>query len=151
MKILAVDPGWGTGWATYETTTGEFESGEVTGFIECCHKLEWLMSDPAVLEVVIENFVITAETVTMTQQTEALRLLGVVENECDKRGYAYSVQAAKDPKKPKAVRVLKVLSWYRKTKDNHANSAAYHLYVYLSGHGLLTQEDKFKLMRSMDV
>lgn len=150
MRVLAIDPGWGTGWAWYDTLTGEFESGEVTGFIECCEQLAYLLADPQLLEVVAETFVIDDRTVKLTQQTEALRLLGVLEWECSKRDFGYTLHSAKDPKKPKAKRILKALGWWVKTKDDHANSAAYHLYCYLSNRGMLVPEDKLKLIRMMD-
>jgi hypothetical protein len=146
MKVLAIDPGYGTGWATYDTRTGVFMSGEVWTFKDGANKIHELALDPALMEVVAENYIITARTAKLTQQTEALRLLGVLEDECIQKELGFTLQ---NPKKPKD-NVLKALGWYMKTKDNHANSAAYHLYVYVSNRNLLVEVDRFKLIKMVN-
>lgn len=150
MKVLAVDPGYGTGWATYDTLTGEFESGEVWTFAEACVQIEYLMSDPALLEVIVEDYIITERTTKLTQQKEPLTLQGMVHHEALKRDFGFTLQMPLDPKKPKARRILKALGWFVKTKDDHANAAAYHLYTYLSNRGMLNEVDRYKLIRMLN-
>lgn len=146
MKVVAIDPGYGTGWATYNTLTGEFESGEVFSFDDAYDKIDALLYDHAVLEVVVEDYIITARTAKLTQQKEPLLLQGVAQGMCRSRDLGFTLQNPLKPKDP----ILKTLGWYVKTKDHHANSAAYHLYVYLSNRGMLTEVDRYKLIRMLN-
>lgn len=148
MLIVAVDPGGGTGFATYETTSGEFYSGEEQGFADACREVERLLELSSDTECVAESYIVTERTAHLTQQTEPLRLLGVTEWECIKHVVPFKLQQP-SARKPATDSKLKVLGWYKKTKDMHANDASKHLLIYCLKNKLLTESDMRKLKESL--
>lgn len=148
MIVVAVDPGGGTGIATYDTLTGVFESYEALGFADACIEIQLALANIAASECVAESYIVTARTATLTQQTEPLRLLGVTEYICTVEGVSFKLQQP-GARKPASDDKLKALGWYKKTKDNHANDASKHLLVYCLKNKLLTEADMQKLKESL--
>lgn len=147
MLVVSVDPGGATGISVYDTDTGSFTTEEVDRFIPACERIYyWLDTEPGA-HLVMESYIVTARTAQLTQQTEALRLIGVGEWEAHQRGHTFSLQPPSVRKKGEAK--LKTLGWFRKTKDGHSNSSSGHLLVWLLKNNLLALEDRAKLVRAI--
>jgi hypothetical protein len=147
LIVVAVDPGGGTGIATYDTETGAFNAYEAMGFADSCVEIQLALSNIAASQCVAENYIVTGRTATLTQQTEPLRLLGVTEYICTVESVSFKLQQP-SARKPASDDKLKSLGWFKKTKDNHANDAAKHLLVYCLKNKLLTVGDMNKLRES---
>lgn len=77
--ILAIDPGLATG-VVYGTPFSFINA--TYGFPEVYEKLDLLISSGKFDTVVIENFLISAQTGKKTQATWSLRIIGMVEYVC---------------------------------------------------------------------
>lgn len=144
MFVVSIDPGLGTGVATYNTITGVFATSEDIGFEKAAQHIEWLLADHFNTEVVCENYIVTQRTGTLTQQPEPLMLIGVAQWYAYKYRHKFTLQ---QPSQRKAgEKLLKKIDWYTKTKDGHSNSAAGHLLVYCLSNNLLRPDEKAKLI-----
>lgn len=135
MLVLAVDPGAVSGISAYDTRDGCFQSWE--GQVP----LEDLKHYDA---VVIEGFLITENTSKLTQQRDAMEIIGQVKAVCEAHDIPLTIQmpSAKRFAQPNK---LQLLGWYKKTRDNHANDAAAQLLRFLTKEKLLHADDKNKL------
>lgn len=132
MLVLAADPGRVTGWASYDTHRGTHQSWESANidFDSCVNYSV----------IVCEDYRITDKTAQLTQQTDALQIIGTLKNFCVLYGIEFVLQqpSAKKFARPNK---LKVLGWDLKTKDNHADDASAHLLRYLVKSKLLRADD----------
>jgi len=81
------------------------------------------------LSVVCENFVISQRTIKMAQDHNALRLIGWLDIWCDEYSVPFTLRTAAAAKSFATDDKLKVLDWYNRTPDGHANDAARHMLV----------------------
>lgn len=142
MIVCAVDPGYGTGYATYDVGAGEFDSWETYN-----GELDLLRLAQLAVEVVVcEAYTVTERTAQYTQQTDALRHIGKIEQFCASHPlFPDLVMQQPSAKKFAKPNKLKLLGWHKKTKDSHADDAAAHLLCYLVKARLLRADDLVKL------
>lgn len=136
--VLALDPGGHTGWAIYDN--GHFRSGEFTGpFEEQALKLCDLFyyNNPA--QVVCESYTITQRTAKLSQQHEAIMLIGMTRWFVNRAHTQLAMQTPATAKSFATDAKLKVMNWYR-SANGHANDAARHLLTWLAMHDRLDTE-----------
>lgn len=139
MLVLAVDPGRVTGWASYNTETGAHTSWEAT---------DLTLDNCLVYSVIVcEDYRITDKTAQLTQQTDALEIIGTLKNFCAQHGIKFVLQqpSAKKFARPNK---LQALGWSVATKDNHADDASAHLLRLLVKEKLL-RADEMKTMQGV--
>lgn len=138
MIVASIDPGYGTGYAIYNTDNGAFDSWETyEGVLD--FRDFWLADI-----IICESYQINEETGHKTQQLDALKHIGKVEEFCNKSGKIELVMQMPSMKKfakAHGWRNLKAVGWYTKTKDDHAADAAAHLLNYLLKKKLLRAEE----------
>lgn len=141
MIIGAIDPGYGTGYALYNTDRSLFEAWETdNGAIN--------LDDFMFCDVVVcESYTITEITSKYTQQHDALNHIGFVNQFCLEReiGVVMQQPSAKKFGKQNKWNMLRRLDWYTKTKDDHQADAAAHLLAYLLKHRLLSADEMSKI------
>jgi hypothetical protein len=110
-------------------TTGQAHFNEALGWVsECLDRYENVV-------VVGEKFTITRATAALTQQTEALEVIGAVRWECVSRGLAApTLQLPAEAKRLVIDRRLKELGWWQPGKD-HARDALRHLALWCTKNG----------------
>lgn len=140
MRVQAFDPGRMCGVAAYYTDCELFETCEVA--------TPTVMPDADV--VVIEKYQVDGRTAKLSQQPDALKQTGAIENTCKELGIPVVFQMPAVAKKFATDPKLKALGWFRKTKDGHSNDAARHLLRYLVKENLLGREDFMKLAAMLD-
>lgn len=115
-----MDPGLITGIAVYEPGTRfhsyELTRGQIMGFMRQIVRAEDI--------VIVERYVISAQTIKKTRQNDAMQIIGAVTELCRDRKAQCIIQEPAPAKRIGSNDVLKMLKWYRITKDNHANDAA---------------------------
>lgn len=134
-RILALDPGKTTGWATW-SAEGVFESGQMD-YDETCSLLYEVAGDaqPHGIDIVSEAFIITVNTAKNTQASWSLELIGVARSVSRRWcGQDIFLQQPAAAKRMMSDDMLKVLDWYKPGKG-HANDAARHLGLYMLTHG----------------
>lgn len=136
MIYVAMDPGGTTGWAAWRSEDDAFFSGETEGRFEFRKQFDSFVSSagPDEMTFIIEDFTISARTVTTKLDYSALRIIGYVELECERLGYTLEWQRPGQIKSKSTVGTdinLKKLDWYRAGMGGHANDAARHLLVFL--------------------
>jgi len=131
--ILAIDPGLVTGvalWYLDESGAEVFWSGEVATRFETYDYLAEAL--PAFRpEVVCESYTITQRTAQLSQQYDALYLIGAAEALCHLHGLTFSMKGPAI-KKFSTDAKLKAMGWWNPTKGGHRNDAARHLLYRLS-------------------
>ena len=134
MKILAVDPGMGTGWAFW--TDGMLESYGETDHEQFAKDIDpWLFSMDV---VVCEDFIITPQTLKKSRQLYSLHLIGFLKYRCLAGGTEFALQKPGDAKQFADDAKLKIVDWYHPTKDGHQNDALRHLLTYLVSNKLIS-------------
>jgi len=131
IQVIGVDPGKTTGLARLhqnflETAAVPFE--EVDPIVR-----SWL-ADTCAAVVAVERFVITRNTAKKTQQTDALKLSGVIENLVvrDTR-HVIVYQNMSDAKKLGNPDILRSLRWWRTGKNaRHMNDALSQVFMLLA-------------------
>lgn len=129
MKIIGLDPGLKTGWAMYDTDTGEFEAKEYPRIV-LYRRLDSMVFAATHPTLVVERYTINAKTAKRSAQPDALRVLGAVDFLWSTGGVflAYSPTA----RKPFGTNAkLKALGWFS-GGEGHADDAARHLLAYLA-------------------
>lgn len=84
---------------------------------------------------VVENFIITPATAKMSQQTDALELIGVVKYLCQTYDQQYVLQTPSEAKKFSTDAKLKAAGWYSPGLP-HARDASRHVLLYAAKNGL---------------
>ncbi len=130
MNILTVDPGLATGIAMWVDTPKDssFQS-EIVESGAIYDKLNRLI--PVFDVVAFETFTITAKTVKMTRQNDALELIGVVKFLCWMHDKPWAPQSPGDAKAFVSNAWLRKLGWYH-PGAGHDNDAARHLFLFMS-------------------
>src|SRR5262245_42101030 len=146
VHVLGCDPGTITGFAFF--TCGRLAQHAV-GFHEVEDNLRaWLTAYTQPLVVAVERFVITRNTAKKTQQTDALKLSGVVQSVAERHpGVTFTYQNMSDAKKIGQPALLRSLGWWRTgLYATHMNDAAAHVVKALADlrpatfHALMTPD-----------
>lgn len=123
VRVIGVDPGKTTGLMLLHDTAVT-QVAVAFGEVEDVLRL-WLASEVRTV-VAIERFVITRNTARKTQQTDALKVSGVVENlvgHADHHEVVY--QNMSDAKRLGNPAMLRALGWYIRGRNaRHMNDAA---------------------------
>lgn len=146
MDILAIDPGNVTGVAWWHHSDfkvrAEIERG-LYGFVDWWRSNVGGLGWPEPDLVLIEDFIIRADTHRKTREPAAYELLGWVKGKCHEAGIPIDVigpsehsgfSAYKTKKTSKLVR----LGWHIPSKDMHYDSAASILLTGMKRHDRLT-------------
>ncbi len=128
MRFIGIDPGKTTGYASYDSETGRFHSNEYPTTI-LFRVLDNICAGDYRPEIVIERFTITARTARLTQQSDALRIIGAVEYIAH-QGHASVTFSPTSRKKFGTNGMLKQLGWFH-GGEGHADDAARHLLALL--------------------
>ena len=136
VRVIGVDPGKTTGLVYF--VDGEIASAVAVALVEVEDVLRlWLATEERVT-VAIERFVITARTGKKTQQTDALKVSGIVENlvlRADHHVLVY--QNMSDAKKLGSPKIQRALGWRRTGKNaQHMNDATSQVLKALADHHL---------------
>ena len=119
-RYIGVDPGLVTGIAVYEAgvrfNSYELTRGQIMGF------LRQIVCEGDI--VVVERYVISAQTIKKTRQNDAMQVTGAVQELCREKSAHFILHEPAPAKRIGSNDVLKALKWDRITKDNHANDAA---------------------------
>lgn len=124
--ILAVDPGKTTGWATYEA--GEYQYGQASPFVFLSDVDSWALDTLDVF--VVERYTITPQTLKMSRQPDALKIIGVLEWWAVSRDILFVEQTPAEAKSFVTNERLRKLGLYPSGLD-HAADAMRHLILYL--------------------
>lgn len=129
-SVLAVDPGGVTGVAWW--IDGQFSSWEVNGgrfgFYDA---FEAMLERVDFTHIVCEDFIVTAKTARMTQQPDAMRVIGFLEAWTRKHGVHFTLQTPSTAKQFGTDAKLKHFGYFDSTSGGHKNDAARHLLTYL--------------------
>lgn len=132
MFVLALDPGGTTGWAVWED--GHFRCGEVGDGLFGVMPLV-IMRD--IDEIVMESFVISANTAKLSQSHDALHIIGAVKWHAFKNRIPVFMQKPSDRKFATSAK-FKALGW--NPVGDHATSASQHLLLHLYRERIITAE-----------
>lgn len=130
MKIIAVDPGKMTGFATL--VDGTFQSGQVE-FMQFLTNVELFIDLRT--EVVSERFVISAGTVRKGRGDVnwSIESIGALRFMCQKQAAKFELQNANDAMSFAFDDRLRTIGWWNPGKG-HANDAARHMLLYIARH-----------------
>lgn len=124
--LLAVDPGKTTGWAMLEIDTLELLVGELDGL----HSARtFFRSMPPPLELIVEDFTISARTVRTKLDYSALRLIGWLELEAYDQTNFHLQSPAK--KAFGTDNLLRSIGWHSPSTGGHQNDAVRHLLHFI--------------------
>ncbi len=133
VRVIGCDPGTRTGLALFhhdELTQVAVPFGEVEDVLRL-----WLASEVRTT-VAIERFVITVNTGKKTQQTDALKVSGIIQNLVERTDHHRLVyQNMSDAKRLCPRELLRALGWWRTGKNaTHMNDAAAHVFKVMADH-----------------
>lgn len=136
-QFIGCDPGKITGLARLDTRE-DHDAGltRVAVPVDQVEDVLRLWLTPHVVTYVgIERFVITRETARKTQQTDALKVSGIVENLVGRSDglHAVTYQNMSDAKRLATPRLLKALGWWATGRHSrHMNDAATQVFKLLA-------------------
>lgn len=133
VRVIGCDPGTTTGLALlrrdrlYQVTA---TFGEVEPML-----WSWLSSDVSTI-VAVERFVITVHTGKKTQQPDALKVSGVIQNLVERAGHHTLVyQNMSDAKRLARPDLLRALGWWKTGRaGRHMNDAAAQVFKAVVDH-----------------
>lgn len=127
MKVLAVDPGGTTGWATYDD--GTVQRGQFPGGIDGIDTLMIMALTSDV--VVIEKYTIGGRTVKFSRQTDALEITGALKWYARRSGIEVVMQQPAEAKRLFTDERLRAHGWWA-VGEEHARDALRHMGFYLA-------------------
>lgn len=131
--VVAVDPGGTTGLAVWAPGLGlkllEFNPEEAVDYL-------WQLADGNTKHFVVERYLITPATAKMSQQHDALEIIGALKFMARKHGHTLSLQTPSEAKAFSSDSKLKRVEWYQPGMP-HARDASRHLLLYLSKVGII--------------
>ncbi len=133
--VVAVDPGGTTGLAVWSPDLG-LSLREVSPAIDAVF---WLADMARTLEpttFVVEKYIITPATAKLSQQHDALEIIGALKYLVRKYDHKMVMQSPSEAKAYSTNDKLKRVGWYRPGLD-HARDASRHLLLHLSKVGII--------------
>lgn len=134
MLIIAVDPGLGTGVAELHSGFSVPELREFNAHDAVAYVHTRLTGWGAQVTVVCERHTITAKTGQLTQQLEAIEVIGALRYLARIHGAGFTLQS-RSVKSRVPNSMLETLGWRQPPNvpmEGHARDAARHLLVYLA-------------------
>lgn len=129
--FLAIDPGGTTGYAAFDRN--RFESGQLAGNFEAqSHALNDLFFRVSPAVVICETYTITERTAHLSQQPEALMLIGLVRYFVSCAALKLVMQRPSQAKGFATDQKLKALDWFYPTPGGHRNDSARHLLTWMA-------------------
>lgn len=132
--VIAVDPGGTTGLAAWAPGIGlhlvELKPNEA---------VDWLaeVAQGALKKhFVVERYIITPATAKMSQQHDALEIIGALKYLVRAHGHTLTMQTPAEAKAFSTDEKLKNLGWYHPGKP-HARDASRHALLYLAKQGII--------------
>ena len=134
--VVAVDPGGTTGIALWSPHLG-LSMRELNPAAEA---VDWLAnvldsSNPR-RHVVVERYIITPATAKMSQQHDALEIIGALKFLCRKYGHTLTMQTPAEAKAFSTDAKLKNVGWYQ-PGQGHARDASRHALLFLAKQGII--------------
>lgn len=143
-SVVAVDPGGTTGLALWAPGLGlSLLEKDPEAAVDWLH----LLAEGDKKTFVVERYIITPATAKMSQQHDALEIIGVIKFLARKYGHALVMQKPAEAKGYSTDQKLKNVGWYQPGKP-HARDASRHLLLYLSRVGII---DLHTLMNGGDI
>ena len=134
--VVAVDPGGTTGLALWSPALG-LSMRELSPADQA---VDWLAdvlgSGNPKRSVVVERYIITPATAKMSQQHDALEIIGAVKFLVRKYGHTLTMQTPAEAKKFSTDTKLKNVGWYQPGLP-HARDASRHALLYLAKQGII--------------
>lgn len=130
--IIALDPGKVTGLAVWSPkdplaiATREVSPLDAIEYVDAAHA-----RNQGAIEVVAEKFTISERTIKTALSLDALDVNGWLTMESQRKLFPLHMQLPSQAKAFATDDKLRVLGWYTKTKDGHANDAARHMLTHL--------------------
>lgn len=135
MKILAVDPGGTTGWASWQD--GEVTWGQIRGGLLAVKPLVDWLADRALehrahdSHLIIERYTIGERTVKFSRQSDALEITGLLRFEAQRHNIAEKRQLPRDAMRMWTDERLRAFGWWARGEE-HARDALRHLGLFLT-------------------
>jgi len=150
VRLLAVDPGETTGFALFDTESGESYFWAEPSAMDAVTYVNGKLHDGELEVLIVERFTISSRTVQATRggSNTAIEIIGALRwlahtysNQHNEDGelrktIPFVVQSPSDAKAFVTDEKLKRLGWYTPGKD-HARDATRHLVTYMVRNGLL--------------
>ena len=132
--VVGVDPGGTTGLAIWSPHLG-LSLREVQGADQA---VDWLadMAAGAGRHFVVEKYIITPQTAKLSQQHDALEIIGALKFLVRKHGHTMTFQSPSEAKAFSKDDKLKRVGWYQPGLG-HARDASRHVLLYLSKMGII--------------
>lgn len=134
-SVVGVDPGGTTGICIWNRAVGislrEVEGAE--------HAVDWLASMANAMHgtvFVVERYIITPATAKMSQQHDALEIIGALKYLVRQHDHHLVLQTPAAAKGFATDEKLKRAGWY-KPGMGHARDASRHVLTYLAGQGII--------------
>lgn len=132
-SVVAVDPGGTTGIAVWSPTFGlTLTEHKPDAAVDWLANLSW--GDRK--HFVVERYIITPATAKMSQQHDALEIIGALKYLARSHGHTLSLQTPAEAKAYSTDAKLKTVGWYKPGLP-HARDASRHLLLYLSKQGII--------------
>ncbi len=133
--IVAVDPGGTTGLALWSRTVGL----SLRELDDPAHAVDWLADIAGQIDYgifVVERYIITPATAKMSQQHDALEIIGAIKYLVRKHGHDLVMQTPAEAKKFSTDAKLKNIGWYQ-PGQGHARDASRHALLFLAKQGII--------------
>lgn len=133
--VVAVDPGGTTGFALWSPPIG-LSMRELSPADKA---VDWLADVASQLQgahFVVERYIITPATAKMSQQHDALEIIGAIKFLCRKYGHTLTMQTPAEAKAFSTDAKLKNVGWYQPGLP-HARDASRHALLFLAKQGII--------------
>ncbi len=134
--VVAVDPGGTTGLAVWSPALGL----SMRELAPAADAVDWLAdmlgSGNPRRTVVVERYIITPATAKMSQQHDALEIIGAIKYLVRKGGHTLTMQTPAEAKAFSTDKKLKTVGWYNPGLP-HARDASRHLLLHLAKVGII--------------
>lgn len=127
MRVLAIDPGGTTGWATW--VGGSVHWGQIPGGIGSAREVVNLMR--SIDTLVIERYTISERTTKYSRQSDALELTGAMKYVAQSGNVPVIMQQPAEAKRIFTDERLRQFGWWARGEE-HARDALRHLGLYLA-------------------
>lgn len=133
MNVVAVDPGGTTGIAAARFDDGKilaFASREFSDPMEAVgHVDDLIMAYGPDVDVAVERYTITPNTLKKSAQYDALYIIGAIMYVAREHGHSVTLQQPSAAKRFATNERLNVVGWRNSTPGGHADDAARHALI----------------------